>query len=414
MSAEFKPVYLDSEKCNGCVNCMKRCPTEAIRVRGGKAAIMYERCIGCGECVRACPNHAKKEFFDSLDSIRKFRYKVAVPGPSLYVQFKNLYDINYVLTALKKLGFDDVVEGAKGAEHVSAATERYLKTKHVTRKPVISSACPAVVNLITMRFEHLIDNLSPVQQPEEVAANMARAKAQMETGLDDSQIGVFVISQCAALVTGLRSSVNARVDGVLSVKDIYFPLLAELNKLRPYEVEKLATAGASGVGWGTSSGEAKGLKTDNYLSADGMENVISVLGDIEKGRLDGIDFAELNACTLGCVGGTMNIESPFLAATRLRKLCAAMKDESVVVEDYSAYRRIEPYMCNNVFKLDDDMLVAMRKMLRVKSIYAKLPGINCGSCGAPSCMAFAEDVVRGLDVKCRYTEAYDDDKRDSE
>ena len=74
MSAEFKPVYLDSEKCNGCVNCMKRCPTEAIRVRGGKAAIMYERCIGCGECVRACPNHAKKEFFDSLDSIRKFRY----------------------------------------------------------------------------------------------------------------------------------------------------------------------------------------------------------------------------------------------------------------------------------------------------------------------------------------------------
>ena len=119
MSLDLKPVYLDSAKCNGCVNCMKKCPTEAIRVRGGKAAIMYERCIGCGECVRACPNHAKKEFFDTLDGIKAFKYAVAVPSPSLYGQFNNIFNTDYVLTALKKLGFDDVVEGAIGAEYVS-------------------------------------------------------------------------------------------------------------------------------------------------------------------------------------------------------------------------------------------------------------------------------------------------------
>ena len=100
MSFDLKPVYLDSAKCNGCVNCMKKCPTEAIRVRGGKAAIMYERCIGCGECVRACPNNAKKEFFDTLDSIKSFRYAVAVPSPSPYGQFNNIFDTDYVLTAL--------------------------------------------------------------------------------------------------------------------------------------------------------------------------------------------------------------------------------------------------------------------------------------------------------------------------
>ena len=44
----------------GCVACMKRCPTEAIRVREGKAKIHYDRCIGCGECVRICPHNAKK------------------------------------------------------------------------------------------------------------------------------------------------------------------------------------------------------------------------------------------------------------------------------------------------------------------------------------------------------------------
>ncbi len=401
---DFRPVYLDTAKCNGCVNCMKRCPTEAIRVRNGKAQITYERCIGCGECVRHCPTHAKKEFFDALDSIKRFKYKVAVPSPSLYGQFNNLTDTDYVLTAIKKLGFDDVVEAAAGAEYVSAATAEYIKSCHYTHKPVISSACPAVVNLILMRYEHLIDNLSPMQQPEEVTANMARAKAQMETGLEPDEIGVFVITQCAANVISLKSSVNAKIDGVLSVKELYFPLLQKLTELKSDEVEKLSMAGSLGVSWGASSGEAHGLKTDNYLSADGMENVISVLGDLEHDRLVGIDFVELYACNLGCVGGSMNIESSFLARTRLRKLRNSMEEKPTAVIDFSAYKRKEAYRCNNVFKMDDNILEAMRKTLKVKDIASRLPGINCGSCGAPTCMAFAEDVVRGIKAKCRYTE----------
>lgn len=404
MSLDIKPVYLDTTRCNGCVNCMKRCPTEAIRVRNGKAAITYERCIGCGECVRHCPTHAKKEFFDTLDEIKSYRYKVAVPSPSLYGQFNNLYDTNYLLTALKRLGFDDVVEAGTGAEYVSAATAEYIKTCMPAHKPVISSACPAVVNLILMRFEHLMDNLSPLQQPEEVTVNIARTKAQMETGYEPDEIGVFVITQCAANVMSLKHSVNARVDGVLSAKDLYFPLLQQLNSLKPDEVEQLSMAGSLGVSWGASSGEAHGLKTDNYLSADGMENVISVLSDLEHDRLNGIDFVELYACTLGCVGGTMNIESPFLARTRLRKLRNSMDEKPSNVTDYLAYKRKEPYRCNNVFKLDDNMLEAMRKTLKVKEITAALPGINCGSCGAPTCQAFAEDVVRGVKTKCRYVE----------
>ncbi len=412
MSLDVKPVYLDATKCNGCVNCMKRCPTEAIRVRNGKATIMYERCIGCGECVRICPNHAKKEFFDTLDAIGKYKYTVAVPSPSLYGQFNNIPDTNYILNAILSLGFDDVVEAALGAEYVSAATREYLKTRRKHHGPLISSACPAVVNLILMRYDHLVDNLSPMQQPEEVAANMARAKAQMETGLEPDEIGVFVITQCAANVTALRDSVNARIDGVLSAKEIYFPLLDKLGKIDPDNMKDLSRAGSLGVSWGASSGEVKGINNDNYLFADGMENVMAVLSDLEHDRLNSIDFVELCACTFGCVGGTMNIESPFLARTRLRHLRGRMNDNPVSVEDCTAYKRKEHYMPNNVFKLDDNMLVAMRMALKAKEISDALPGINCGSCGAPTCMAFAEDVVRGLKVKCRYMEAGNDGNGD--
>ncbi|MBQ1954155.1 MAG: 4Fe-4S dicluster domain-containing protein, partial [Clostridia bacterium] len=123
----FHSVTIDRTRCKGCINCMKRCPTEAIRVREGKARIMYERCIGCGECVRHCPTSAKKEFYDTMDITKNFKYKVAVPSPSLYGQFNNLPSPDYLLTAIKRLGFDDVVEVGLGAEYVSGATAEYIK-----------------------------------------------------------------------------------------------------------------------------------------------------------------------------------------------------------------------------------------------------------------------------------------------
>lgn len=65
MTGYFHSVRLDRGNCKGCVNCIKRCPTEAIRVRHGKAEIIEEKCIDCGECIRACPNKAKYVETDS-------------------------------------------------------------------------------------------------------------------------------------------------------------------------------------------------------------------------------------------------------------------------------------------------------------------------------------------------------------
>ena len=111
----FHSVRLDAEKCKGCVSCLKRCPTNAIRVRNGKAYILSERCVDCGECIRICPHHAKYAEKYSLNEILDYKYRIAVPAPSLYGQFNNLDDTDYVLTGLKRLGFDDVFEVSKGA-----------------------------------------------------------------------------------------------------------------------------------------------------------------------------------------------------------------------------------------------------------------------------------------------------------
>ena len=126
MNTYFHSVRLDEEKCMGCTNCIKRCPTQAIRVRNGKAHIISERCIDCGECIRVCPHHAKYSHRDSMNRIIEFKYRVALPAPSLYGQFNHLDDIGYVITALKRLGFDEVFEVARGAELISDATRKYI------------------------------------------------------------------------------------------------------------------------------------------------------------------------------------------------------------------------------------------------------------------------------------------------
>jgi hypothetical protein len=45
--------------------------------------------------------------------------------------------------------------------------------------------------------------------------------------------------------------------------------------------------------------------------------------------------------------------------------------------------------------LDEDISRAIHKMYRRNQVYEMLPKIDCGACGAPTCMTFAADVVRG-------------------
>jgi ferredoxin len=90
MREYYHSVTLNKDKCKGCTNCIKGCPTEAIRVRDGKARIIDERCIDCGECIRVCPYHAKVAITDPLSKINDYKYKIALPAPTLLGQFKNM------------------------------------------------------------------------------------------------------------------------------------------------------------------------------------------------------------------------------------------------------------------------------------------------------------------------------------
>ncbi|MDO4741276.1 MAG: 4Fe-4S binding protein, partial [Eubacteriales bacterium] len=99
----FHSVSLDREKCTGCTTCLKRCPTEAIRIRHNSASILHERCIDCGECIKVCPHHAKVAVTDPIEIINNYKYKIALPAPTLYAQFQGTHKLEPIIAAIFKL-----------------------------------------------------------------------------------------------------------------------------------------------------------------------------------------------------------------------------------------------------------------------------------------------------------------------
>lgn len=395
MGEIFHSVTLDKDKCHGCTNCIKKCPTQAIRVRGGKAKIIKERCIDCGECIRVCPYHAKKAITDSLSVLGDYKYNIALPAPTFYGQFSKLKDINVLLNALKKVGFDDVFEVAYAANIITNETKK-LMAEGKLQKPVISSACPTVVKLICSRFPTLIDHILPVISPMNLAARLARKTAKEHTGLTDEEIGVFFITPCAAKATCAKIPIGASksyINGTFSIKDMYLKVLPYLSSKD--EMEEMSQADFNGVCWAASGGEARGLEIENYIAVDGIHNVIDVMEAIEDGKMSDIDFVEGLACIGGCVGGPLNVENNFVAKRRIKILAETGRKKAEIPENVDVLWDT-PLIHNTSMNLDDDLIKAMQKMQEMNDIYESLPKIDCGSCGSPSCRAHAEDIVRGF------------------
>ncbi len=401
MNTYIHSVSLDASKCTGCTTCMKHCPTEAIRVRNGCAVIDAERCIDCGECIRNCTNNAKKSICNSFDEIKNYKHKIALPAPSLLAQFDNLDNIGYVLQGLLDIGFDEVFEVARAAEIVSEHTRLYLQTEGI-RKPVISTACPVVTRLILIRFPFLKDNLIPLLPPVEVAAHMAVEEAMKKNpGLKREDICTCFISPCPAKVSYVRNgfgSYKSEVDLVVSMSEIYFQLLNVMKRENACDMP--SQAGRIGLSWAICGGEGSALLNDKIIAADGINNVISVLDQIEDGNIPPVDFVELNACPSGCVGGVLTIENPYVAKNRLHTLRRYMpvslvhpSQEGAYIPENSFFGELPEYRPLN--RLSDSIGESMRLMSKIQSLRKELPGIDCGSCGAPNCRAFAEDIVMG-------------------
>ena len=395
--------------CNGCSLCMRVCPTGALRIRDGKARLIEDRCVDCGECFRSCPVHAIIIEQDDFSRIFDYKHRVALVPAVLHGQFRHEVSMSEISAVLKSLGFTWVYVVEHGAEILKPAIDELMNVRTLPR-PLISSYCPAVVRLIQVRFPALIRNLATLKAPLEMAAFYCR-RVLRDRGAQNAEIGVFYVTPCAAKIAAVKSPVGEEstpITGVINMDFIFNRINRTLrNKVElPHGDDHAYSVDQDTLVWSLTTGEASCVN-GRTLAIDGINNVTEFLEQLENDGITGIDYLELRACDEGCAGGVLLSSNRFLVAERLRNKARNLKPgnraaDSDDLPDIDAYH---DYLMNKVritddikprsmYRLSGDRDEAMRMMKRSRRLMCWLPGTDCGLCGAPSCQALAEDIVR--------------------
>lgn len=384
--------------CIGCSHCMKVCPTEALRVVGGKAGIHADWCIDCGECYRVCPTRAIRVMDDDFKQIYDYKHRVLLVPSVFFAQFKDNISRDVIYGIIGELGFTEVCAVEQSVDTLISEINQYIED---AEKPVISSFCPAVIRLIQVRFPSLVDNIMKLLPPVEITAQYYKKKFERE-GVPESDAGIFYLTPCVAKIAAVKSPVGgytSPITGVINM-DFFFNKVYLAYKQRLPVTKTIKVNGvlsSKGVLFPTTGQESKHIK-GRTLAIDGMKNAIDFLEMLENEEIEGVDFLEIRTCDESCAGGILSHRNRFLAAESLRNYSKKIPDTHQLIDEYKRYcsavvhmDKIEP---RSMVKYDKNIELAIKKMENARKLKTLLPGIDCGACGAPSCEALAEDIVR--------------------
>jgi iron only hydrogenase large subunit-like protein len=368
--------------------------------------IIEEKCIDCGECLTICPHRAIVPLTEPFGEFSKFQHTVAIASPALYAQFGREILPERILSGIKKLGFDDAFDMAITCGEVSFAIREYLR-EYKGPKPLISNVCPSVVRLIQVKYPALIDQVIPIDTPRELAARAIKKEKSKQLG--HKEIGTFYLTPCPAKMVSIMQPAEkgkSHIDGAISISNIYGPVLSAMESMEKGSYRKaLESICILGIGWAMVGGICRTLKLKNSLAVSGLREILKVFDDIERGKLRNIDFIEAYSCFQGCVGGSLTVENMYISHNKILKLIETLELEHIkacpdIREVRKLYRQkyffIEGKLEPRPLKpLDKNLTIAIKKRKEKEKIYGSLPKIDCGACGAPTCLTFAEDVVRG-------------------
>jgi Fe-S-cluster-containing hydrogenase component 2 len=386
---------------------MMKCPTEAIRVVGGKAVLDSERCIDCGECYRVCPYVAIGVRQDDFEKIYDYKYRIAMMPAVFSAQFPDKITYQQIYKALISIGFTHVYEIENSIDFLIKPYNDYIEAQK--DKPVISTFCPTIVRLIQVRFPALVHHLMHIKPPMEVTAMCIKKKFE-EKGIPLSEVGIFYVTPCAAKVASVKSSAVSDamlINGVINMNYLYNKVYREITQrnisdVQDVEIADFRAMSKNSLHWSLTTGEIRIVDTEKKLAIDEVKNVIEFLEKLENGKVEDIDFLELRACYQSCAGGILCAGNKFLTSERARKRVLKAVDDIAENAEFAKYRPIiyDNYLLHgkiqprSIVKLDDNMAEALRKMRRISQLKKILPRVDCGICGAPSCQAFAEDIVQ--------------------
>ena len=353
-------VRITEDLCRECLHCLRACPTRALRVREARPQILEHLCIDCPLCLEACETGALG--MESAPEVPEPTENTVLVLPGAFlVQFGWRIGHDCVMSALRELGFRNVRVTGSWEQALRRALVQYA-AEEASLEPVISPACPAVVNLIETRFPSLIGHLAPFVSPLEAVQQELMACPAVFVALCPSQRMALTSQSPSNKIDVIAPSV---------LRQAMLRLIAgrrtdpDAGHVAPDELRRTT------------------------LVSSGVRHALNVLEQLENGLLEPFEVIELSMCDQGCFGSPLLSEDPVLARRRWTTSCVHFDGSA------KAIRRRDPFVVRPGVRLAPDMSEAIAKLAELDALTKGLPGKDCGMCGAPTCAAFAEDVVLG-------------------
>ncbi|MDR1026746.1 MAG: [FeFe] hydrogenase, group A [Lactobacillus sp.] len=376
-----KAIVLDPAKCITCGRCVEVCQSQQnvwalsflnrgidTQIAGaGGIKLAESPCIKCGQCSAHCPTGAIVEYDEDRavwEMINDPELHVVVQiAPAVRVALGEDFGYEFgtnvtgkIYSALRKLGFDKVFDTNFGADLtiMEEATEFVSRfTKAPETLPLVTSCCPAWVDLLEKYHHDMIPYFSSCKSPQSMVGTMAKTYYAQKAGIDPSKIRVVSIMPCTAkkweIVRSeeMRASGFQDVDVSLTTRELSRMIKQSGISFRELEEEAADNPLGEYTGAGTIFGTTGGVMTAalrtayffvtgqelqdiNFKAIEGLEgikeaevdvaghkvriavahgtgNVETVLQRVREAKAKGEEtpyhFIEVMACRGGCVAG---------------------------------------------------------------------------------------------------------------
>ena len=349
-------VTVKPDKCIRCLQCLHTCPTQAIRLRPSGPEIARHLCVECTACITVCPEGV----FD-MDCGEEVpapqESSILVVPDALLGQCGSRVPSATIIDALSGAGWTRVLFAGIAEKALEDAIVTYAREK-APDVFLLAPVCPAVVNLIRLQYPSLIGHVAPYLTSFEILREHL------------SEVHAVFTPSCPA-----QSALVHDIGGS-----------GQVSRVHPREVWE----GVYSLVKQKQSGPETCEQESPFLATviSGMEHVCRFLEKAERGLMEDCGLVALYACYQGCFGSPFWDTPP--AVARLRAVPSGPADGPVRIH---ALQRLKPLEPRAGARLDPDMSTAIKKLAQINQISKQLPGRNCGICGAPSCLALAEDVV---------------------
>lgn len=394
-------IYTDHNNCRKCYACVRACPVKTISINKGLPEIIEDGCLGCGQCVLACSIGAKVVSDDS-SKVKQWLLEGQRISTLVAPSYPASFDMSpgQFVATLRSIGFTSLHEVAYGAGICASEYTRIFNQANPS-KPLISTACPAVVQLVEKHFPLLIDCLVPIDSPMLIQAKIVKAM------YPDHKL-VFIGPCLSKKHESEDNNNNGYIDAVLTFRQLENWLTEEKIMLAEGQISswdnpqpKLARTFPISGGLLKTASIEEDVASMDIVVVEGARRCIEVLKSIDSGEFSP-KFVDMLVCE-GCVMGPgMVSDKPYVV--RAQRVAATVRDNS----NSNCAEQLQEILKNLSFERNFTPRPMVKKDFSEEYIWQMLKEtgkntprdlINCSACGYDTCWEKAVACLRGLAEK---------------